>query len=327
MNRRELLLLLGGATVTWPLTAPAQGRAKIPRIGYLFSFAPSAGQQLWDACRQGLRDLGYVEGQSILLEPRWAAGQQREGLADLAAELVRLKVDVIVAAATPASRAVKKATDTIPIVIVAVGEPVSAGLAASLARPGGNVTGLSLLTPELGGKRLELLIALRKTSRVAVLVNPENFSHARILEETQATASRLGITLVKLEARDAEQIERAFEAAKEGALAALIVFDDPGLWSARSSIVALSAALQIPTMYGYRDFVDEGGLISYGPDRPDMYRRTAVFVDKILKGTKPADLPIEQPTRFQLVLNLKAANALGLTIPPSLFALADEVIE
>jgi putative ABC transport system substrate-binding protein len=274
-----------------------------------------------------LRDLGYVEGQSIVLEPRWANGQEHERLADLAAELVRLKVDVIVAAATPASRAAKGATDTIPIVIVAVGEPVSAGLATSLARPGGNVTGLSLLTPELGGKRLELLTALRKASRVAVLTNPENFSHARILEETQATASRLGITLVKLEARDAEQIERAFEAAKEGGLAALIVFDDPVLWSFRSSIVALSAALQIPTMYGYRDFVDEGGLISYGPDRPDMYRRTAVFVDKILKGAKPADLPIEQPARFQLVLNLKAAKALGLTIPPSLFALADEVIE
>jgi putative ABC transport system substrate-binding protein len=310
-----------------PLVAEAQQPAKIPRVGYVFSFIPSEGRHLWEACRQGLRELGYVEGQNIVLEPRWAEGQH-ERLPGLVADLVRLKVDVIVAAATPASRAAKAATSTIPIVIVAVGEPVRVGLIASFARPGGNVTGLSLLTAELSGKRLELLgEAARKVSRVAVLMNPDNPVSAVFLEETQVAAQRLGIQLQRLEARNPEEIERAFEAATVGRAGALIVFDDPAIWSYRARIVALAARRQIPVMYGLRDFVDDGGLMSYGPNRPDQYRRTATYVDKILKGAKPADLPVEQPTKFELVINLKTAKALRLTIPQSVLIRADEVIE
>jgi putative ABC transport system substrate-binding protein len=329
MRRRELAALIAAAATASSIHrySWAQERARIPRIGYLFSFKPAAGQHLWEACQQGLRALGYIEGQNIQFEPRWSEGEGSEKLAALAAELVRLKVDVIVTAATPATRAAKSATDSIPIVIVAVGDPVGSGIVASIARPGGNITGLSLLTPELGGNRLELLAEFRPLSRVAVLVNPDNTSHVGILEGTQATASKLGTTLHKLEARDTAEIERAFKHAKEESFDAFIVFDDPVLWSNRPLIVALAATLRIPTIYGYREFVDEGGLLSYGPDRPDLYSRTAGYVDKILKGAKPADLPIQQPIKFDLVINTKAASAIGLTVPPSLLVRADEVIE
>jgi putative ABC transport system substrate-binding protein len=242
--------------------------------------------------------------------------------------LVRLNVDVIVAAATPASRAAKAATATIPIVIVAVGEPVRAGLVASLARPGGNVTGLGLLTPDLSGKRLELLLEIAgKVSRVAILMNPDNAVSAIFLEETQAAARRVGIELQRVDARNPQEIEPAFGAITAGGADALIVFDDPVLWSHRPRIVTLAAARRTPAMYGLRDFVNDGGLMSYGPNRPDQYRRTAIFVDKILKGAKPADLPVEQPTRFDLVINLATAKTLGLTVSPILLARADEVIE
>jgi putative ABC transport system substrate-binding protein len=310
----------------WPLAALAQQPGRIPRVGYLFSFIPSEGQHLWDACRQGLRDLGYVEGRSIVLEPRWAEGKH-ERLPALVAELVRLDVDVIVAAATPATRAAKAATATIPIVIVAVGEPVRAGLVACLPRPGGNVTGLGLLTPDLSGKRLELLLEItRKLSRVAILMNPDNPVSAIFLEETQAAAHKLGIELQRVDARQPEDIERGFEAMTHRA-DALIVFDDPMLWSHRPRIVALAAARRLPAMYGFTDFVKDGGLMSYGPNRPDQYRRTALFVDKILKGARPADLPVEQPTKFDFAINLRTAKAVGLEVPPMLLARADEVIE
>jgi putative ABC transport system substrate-binding protein len=326
MRRREFLTLVAGAAA-WPVGARAQQPQGLPRIGYVFSFIPSEGQHLWDACRQGLRDLGYVEGQSIILEPRWAEGRH-ERLPGLLADLVRLNVDVIVAAATPASRAAKAATATIPIVIVAVGEPVRAGLVASLARPGGNVTGLGLLTPDLSGKRLELLLEIAgNVSRVAILMNPDNAVSAIFLEETQAAARRAGIELQRVDARNPQEIEPAFGAITSGRADALIVFDDPVLWSHRPRIVALAAARRMPAMYGLRDFVDDGGLMSYGPNRPDQYRRTAIFVDKILKGAKPADLPVEQPTRFDLVINLKTAKALGLDVPPTLLVRTDAVIE
>jgi putative ABC transport system substrate-binding protein len=325
--RRTFLAGTGAVFLASLLTAEAQDAPRVPRVGYLFSFTPAEGRHLWEACRQGLRELGYVEGRNIILEPRWADGQY-ERLPGLAADLVRLNVDVIVVAATPGSLAVKAATNTIPVVIVAVGEPVKTGLVASLARPGGNVTGLSLLTAELSGKRLDLLgRVLRSVPRVAILMNPGNPIHAIFLEETRVAAQRLRAQLQPLEARTPKEIEQVFDAATRGRASALIVFDDPVIWSYRTQIVAAAARRGLPAMYGYREFVDDGGLMSYGPDRIDQYRRTATYVDKILKGAKPGDLPVEQSTKFELAINLKTAKALGLTIPPSLLQRADQVIE
>jgi ABC-type uncharacterized transport system substrate-binding protein len=325
--RRTFLAGTGAVFLASLLTAEAQDAPRVPRVGYLFSFTPAEGRHLWEACRQGLRELGYVEGRNIILEPRWADGQY-ERLPGLAADLVRLNVDVIVVAATPGSLAVKAATNTIPVVIVAVGEPVKTGLVASLARPGGNVTGLSLLTAELSGKRLDLLgRVLRSVPRVAILMNPGNPIHAIFLEETRVAAQRLRVQLQPLEARTPKEIEQGFDAATRGRASALIVFDDPVIWSYRTQIVAAAARRGLPAMYGYREFVDDGGLMSYGPDRIDQYRRTATYVDKILKGAKPGDLPVEQSTKFELAINLKTAKALGLTIPPSLLQRADQVIE
>jgi putative ABC transport system substrate-binding protein len=310
-----------------PIQIAAQQPQRIPRVGYLFSFTRAEGEHLWEACRAGLRELGYVEGTNIVLEPRWAEGHH-ERLPELAAELVRLKVDVIVAAATPASRSAKAATNSIPIVLVAVGEPVKTGLVTNLARPGGNLTGLSLLTAELSGKRVELLVDLvHDVPRLAVLLNPNNPVHALFLEETRVAAQRTGAWVQPLQARDSKELEQVFNAAVGNRASALIVFDDPVLWSNRTQIVALAAQHRLPVMYGYREFVDVGGLISYGPDRIDHYRRTASYVAKILRGAEPGSLPIEQPTKFQLVINLKTAKSLGLTISPSLILRADQVIQ
>jgi putative ABC transport system substrate-binding protein len=327
MERRAFVLTVGIGVLVAPLSLAAQQPQKVPRVGYLFSFTPAEGRHLWEACRLGLRELGYVEGQNIVLEPRWADGRH-ERLPELAADLVRLKVDVLVSAATPASRAAKAATSSIPIVIVAVGEPVKMGLVASLARPGGNVTGLSLLTTELSGKRLELLADIvRNIHRVAALMNPDNPVTAVFLAETRDAARRLGVQLQPLQARNSGEIEQAFNTATMERAAALIVFDDPVIWSYRAQIVAHAAKRRLPVMYGFRDFVDEGGLMSYGPDRVNHYRRTAIYVDKILRGARPADLPVEQPTKFELIVNVTTAKALGLTIPPSLLLRVDQVIE
>jgi len=327
MRRRAFVSAVGVSLVAVPLRLAAQQPQRVPHVGYLFSFTPPEGRHLWEACRQVLRELGYVEGQNIVLEPRWADGRH-ERLPGLAADLVRLKVDVIVSAATPASRAAKAAARSIPIVIVGVGDPVKMGLIATLARPGGNVTGLSLLTTELSGKRLELLGQIvRSMHRVAILMNPDNPVHAVFLEETRAGAQKLGVQIQALEARNPGDLERVFDAAAAERAAGLIVFDDPVLWSHRKEIVALGAKRRLPAMYGYREFVDDGGMMSYGPDRVDQYRRTAIYVDKILKGAKPADLPVEQPTKFDLVINTKTAKALGLTIPPSLLLQADQLVE
>jgi putative ABC transport system substrate-binding protein len=327
MKRRAFVSAVGMSLLAAPLRLAAQQPQRVPRVGYLFSFTPAEARHLWEACRQGLRDLGYVEGRNIMLEPRWADGHH-ERLPELAADLVRLKVDVIVSAATPASRAAKAATSSIPIVIVAVGEPVKVGLVASLARPGGNVTGLSLLTTELSGKRLELLAqVVRNMHRVAILMNPDNPVTAVFLEETRAAAQKLGVQLQPLEARNPRDIEQVFDAAPGERAAGLIVFDDPVFFSHRKQIVALAVKRRLPAMYGFREFVDEGGLMSYGPDRVDHYRRIAVYVDKILRGAKPADLPVEQPTKFELVINMKTAKALGLTISPSLRLQADQLVE
>jgi len=327
MRRREFIAVLGGAMTAWPLGAIAQQQSTIPRVGYLFSFTPSEDTRLWEACRQGLRELGYIEGRNISIEARWADGSHKR-LPDLVGDLLSRKVDVLVAAATPASVAAKAATSTTPIVIVAVADPVRVGLVASLARPGGNVTGLSLLTPELSGRRLQMITEmLPQLTRVGVLANPDNLSYAVFLDETMSAAQQIGAQIQPFHARNPDQIEQAFQSATRNNLQALVVFDDPVIWSHRKQLVALAAKTRLPVMYGYSEFVSDGGLISYGPHRPDMYRRTAAYVDKILKGDKPANLPVEQPTKFELVINLKTAKALGLTAPPSLLARADEVIE
>ena len=328
MRRRKFITLLGGAAAAWPFAALAQKQtARVPRVGYLFSFTSAEGQHLWEACRLGLRELGYVEGRNIVLEPRWAGGRH-DRLPDLARDLVRLPVDVLVAAATPANLAAKAATSTIPIVMVAVGDPVKVGLVSSLARPGGNITGLSLMTTELSGRRLQLLLeVLGRNGHVAALINPENDVHAVFLEETRVAAAKLGVQMETLRARNEREMQQAFEAAGAKRAEAMVFFDDPVLWSHRKLAVALAARYRLPVVYGQSEFVDEGGLISYGPDRPEQYRRTAAYVDRILKGVRPATLPIEQPTRFELVVNMKTAKALGITIPPSVMVRADRVIE
>jgi putative ABC transport system substrate-binding protein len=325
VKRRDFITLLGGAAVAWPLVARAQQPSRIPRVAYLFSLTRAEGRHLWDACQEGLRELGYVDGRNIIVESHWVEGRYEE-LPGVVAELERRKVDVMVVAATPGSVAVKAAASTIPIVFVAVADPLRAGLVESLARPGGRFTGLSLLTPETSGKRLELLAeTVRDLARVALLLNPGNLSNFVLLEETQAAARQLGIALQPLEVRNPSEIATAFAAAVRAN--ALIAFDDPMIHSDRASIVALAAKHRLPAMYGTREFADEGGLIAYGPHRPDLYRRTASFVDKILKGARPADLPVEQPTRFELIVNLKAAKALGVEMPTSLLLRANEVIE
>jgi putative tryptophan/tyrosine transport system substrate-binding protein len=326
MKRREFITFLGGGAAAWPLLARAQG-VNPPRVGYLFTSEKAEGQGLWDACRQGLRELGYREGGNIILEPRWTEGHQ-EQLPSLVKELLGLNVAVLVTAATPASLAAKAATNTTPIVFVAVADPVGVGLIASLARPGGNVTGLSLLTSDLSGKRLELLKEIvRNISRVAILMNPDNSSNTIFLEQTQLAAQKIGIELDASNAHRPNDVEKAFAAAASQHADALVVFDDPVLWSYRQQIVSLAAAQRLPAMYGYSDFVDDGGLISYGPNRPDQYRRTAIYVDKILRGAKPADLPVEQPIKFELIVNRKTATALGLSLPSPITVSADKIID
>jgi putative ABC transport system substrate-binding protein len=327
MRRREFISKLGSAAIALPFAARAQAATKVPRVGYLFSFVASQGQHLWGACRQGLRELGYIEDKTIILEPRWTEGHI-DRLATLAAELVRLKLDVIVSAATPASRAAKAATSTIPIVFVAVADPIRAGLVASYRHPGGNVSGISLLTPELSGRRLQIITEIvPRTSRVVVLTNPDNLSHKVFFEETLTAGKTLNVQIDALHARNLREIQTAFEEIPKRDAHALIVFDDPTTWSLRKQVVALARKIKIPAIYGYSEFVPDGGLISYGPYRPDLYRRTAGYVDKILKGAKPENLPVERPTKFELFVNLKAAKALGLKMPTSVMLEASKVFE
>ena len=324
-----LIIILALGTLAAPLAAEGQPAGKVPRIGFLVaaSASDSAYARLIDAFRQGLRDLGYVEGRNILIEYRYA-GESHEQLPALAAELVRLKVDVIVSHGTPGPSAAKQATSTIPIVMTSAGDPVGSGLVASLARPGGNVTGLSLLAPELGGKRLQLLKELLPgLSRVAVLWNSANPYASLVMRETEAAATTLGVQLQALVVRGPEDFEGVLAAATRGRVGALIAVEDPLTIRKRTQIVDFAAKSRLPAMYGVKEFVDAGGLMSYGAHLADLYRRAATYVDKILKGAKPADLPVEQPTRFEFVINLKTAKALGLTIPQSVLIRADEVIQ
>jgi putative ABC transport system substrate-binding protein len=309
-----------------PLAVEAQPSAHVPRIGLLSIFAPAVGQSKAENFREGLREVGYMEGKNILIETRWAEGH-RERFAELAADLVRMQVAVLVTDTTPVTLAAMQATHTIPIVIITSGDPVEAGLVASLARPGGNVTGLTFQAPALSGKRLELLKeAAPQTTLVAVLWNAANPSHVSFLRETEAAARALGLQLHAVEVRSPADLDRAFEAIARTRPSALITLADGMLVDNRTRIVAFAAQSRLPAVFPDRDFAEAGGLMTYGPNLAANFRRAAYYVDRILKGAKPADLPVEQPMKLELVLNLKTAQALGLTIPPTLLFQADEVI-
>jgi putative tryptophan/tyrosine transport system substrate-binding protein len=329
MQRRQFIALLGGATAAsaaWPLPASAQTPPKIPRIGYIAGAGSTVGDHIVAAFRQGLTQLGYVEGQTIALEVRWAEGRS-DRIPELVAELVGLKMDVLMAGNSVAALAAQKATRTIPIVMVAA-DPVGLGLVASLARPGANVTGLSYFNEAIIAKRLQLLKELAPgLARVAVLRNPSIAVHATFWQETEVAARTLGVALQPLNISGPDDFEGAFAAATQGNAQAVIALDDALTIAHRPRIVALAASSRLPAMYGLREFPDDGGLMSYGPSFVDLFRRAATYVDKILKGAKPADLPVEQPTKFELVINLKTAKALGLDVPPAMLARADEVIE
>ena len=312
-----------------PRTAEAQQATKVHRIGRLSSGSPTEPNPALEAFRQGLRELGYIEGQNIVIEYRYAEGRD-DRLADLAAELVRLKMDVIVAGGSPAIRAAQHATHTIPIVMAAPPDAVAEGFVASLARPGGNITGLSWLGAELPGKRLEILKeTVPQSARIAVLANPASRASEPQLHNLTVAARALGLQLHVVEVRSADELDTAFAAMTRAGVDAVIALEDAVLLNGhRGRVVAdLAAKSRLPMMYGWREWVVAGCLMSYGPSLPDMWRRAAIYVDKILKGAKPADLPVEQPIKFELVLNLKTAKALGITMPPSLLVLADEVIQ
>jgi len=327
--RIVLLITLTLGLLVVSLAAGAQQATHVYRIGRLSSGHPPAGPDPnLEAFRQGLRALGYDEGQNLVIEYRYAEGNL-ERLPTLAAELVRLKVDVIVAVASAATRAVQHATRTIPIVMAGVSDPVGAGLVASLARPGGNITGFSNLTVELPEKRLEILKeTVPQSGRVAVLANPANPNHASTMHNLTEAAQALGLHLHVVELRRPDELDAAFAAVTRAGVDALLVVGEPLLLdSLRGRTVDLAAKHRLPAMYSWRELVVAGGLMSYGPSLPDMHRRVATYVDKILKGAKPADLPVEQPRKFELVMNPKTAQTLGLPIPSNLLILADEMVK
>ena len=326
-RRRELLIALGVAALAWAGAVRAQAPSTLRRIGMLSGFSPSGYAPSYQAFRLGLRDLGWVEGKNISIEYRHAEGRH-DRLPELAADLVRLKVDVIVTAATSDALAAQRATKAIPIVMVAAGNPVANGLVESLARPGGNVTGLSQMLQEVSGKRLELLKEMvPKLSRVAVLWNPNSASATLNWEENQQPARQLGIQLHSLEVRSPNELDKAFEAATRARADALAILPDPVISTNLERIVDFAAKSRLPSIYQRSEFADDGGLVAYGPDFADLFRRAAIYVDKILKGTKPGDLPVDQPTKLELVVNLKTAKAIGITIPQSVLFRADKVIE
>ncbi len=326
------IVILALGILVAPLAGNAQQPAKVPRVGYLSmqSRSDPTSTRLYEAFQQGLREHGYIEGQTIAMELRFAEGRL-ERLPDLAAELVRLKVDLIIAHTTPAARAAKRATATIPIVFIPLADPIASGLVASLARPGGNITGPSFLGAELVPKRLELLKeAVPGMTRVGILSHPGVPSESTLrimLEEAEAAARVLGVRLQRLEVQGPNDFDRAFAAMSRERASGLIVLPSQMFLSERRRIVDLAGKNRLPAIYYFREFAEAGGLMSYGPNYPELVRRTATYVAKILKGAKPADLPVEQPTRFDLVINLKAVKALGLTIPPSILVRADQVIQ
>jgi putative ABC transport system substrate-binding protein len=327
MKRREFITLLGGAAVAWPLVAHAQQAAKIPRIGLLSPFSP-ANTAIWHkAFLRGLRDLGWVDGKNIAIEYRYAEGRN-DHLPGLIADLARLKVDIIVTTVTSDTLAAKNAANAIPIVMVAAGDPVATGIVASLARPGGNITGLSQMATDLTGKRLELLKEIAPNiSSMAVLLNPDNPISRLSGNEIDLPARKMKVEVHLLEVRSIGDLNKAFQQAAKARMDALAIMPDPVFVTNLKRIADFAIQNRLPSMFHLREFADVGGLMSYGVDRTDLFRRAAIFVDKLLKGASPANLPIEQPTKFELAINLKTANALGLTVPPSLLAIADKVIE
>ena len=326
LKRREFITLLGGAAAVWPLPARAQQAGKLPIIGFLGATTSSAQSQWTAAFVQRLRELGWIEGRTVAIEYRWAEGRS-ERAAEIAAEFVRLKVDVIVTSGTSPVLAAKQATAVIPIVFAAAGDPVGTGLVASLARPGGNVTGLSLQAIDYVGKKLELLReVVPGLRRLAIVVNVGSPIGVLELGEVQAIARTLGLEVIASEIRRAEDIAPAFEALK-GRAEALYVVTDPLLTTNRARIHTLAMGARLPTMHDGREYVEGGGLMSYGPNRSDLFRRVAEHVDEILRGAKPGDIPVEQPTKFDLIINLTTAKALGIEVSRMLLARADEVIE
>ncbi len=325
MRRRDFISFLAGAMAAWPLAARAQQKA-MPVIGFLGSTSPSPSGPFMDAFRQGLREAGYVEGQNVAIEYRWAEGHY-DRLPALAADLVGRKVDLIMAANPPAALAAKRATSTIPIVFRGGTDPVGDGLVASLARPGGNLTGVSI-ADDLTAKRLELLSELvPRAGVIALLVNPNNATAERVIRDVQKAARTKGLQLHVLKAGSESEIDTAFASLVQLHAGALVVGADPFLSSRREQLVALASRRAVPSIYAWREFAASGGLISYGPSLTSAFRLVGAYAGKVLKGAKPADLPVQQPTTFELVINLKTAKALGLTVPRPMLMRADEVIE
>ncbi len=327
MKKKIFLSAVATLMLASVFPAEAQQPKKVPRIGFLAAVSLSANSVRFEAFRQGLRELGYVEGKNIVIEWRYADGKL-DRLPALAAELVRLNVDIIVSGGSTATRPAKEATNTIPIVMAQDTDPVGNGFVASLARPGGNITGLATLAPELSGKQLELLKEIvPKLSRVAVLGTSTRSGNAQSLKETELGAGAFGVKLQYLDILRPKDIETAFQAASKGRADAVLVLTSSFATSQRTQITGLAAKNRLPAVYDRAEFVEDGGLMTYSVSSTDLFRRAATYVDKILKGAKPADLPVEQPTKFEFIINLKAAKQIGLTIPPNVLARADKVIK
>jgi ABC-type uncharacterized transport system substrate-binding protein len=323
LQRRDFITLMGGAAAGWPLAVRAQQGKKIPRIGVLWPNPPA----MFDFMRQGLKDFGYIEGQNIAFEFRWAEGKLDQ-LPEMAAELVRLQVDIIVTLAPQATLAAKQATQTIPIVFVAMGDPVASGVVASLARPDANVTGTTRMIAEMSAKHVELLKeAVPSLSILAVLWNPTNSSHAPALQAVEAAARSLSLPIQPLQVRAVAELDGTFDAIVREKADGILFIADPIFFIQLRRMADFVASSRLPAIANFTEFPKLGGLMGYAPSLPDEFRHAAGHIDKILKGAKPADLPVEQPTRFQLVINLRAAKTLGLDVPPMLLARADEVIE
>jgi len=327
ITRREVLLAIATTLLAMPLPGETQNARKIYRVGYLGNSSASLEPDLVEAFRQGMRDLGYIEGKNLVIEFRWAEGRY-DRFASLVTDLIHLPVDVIVTAGTPGTLAAKNATKTIPLVIAVSGDAVGSGLIESLARPGGNVTGLTTMVPELEGKRLELLLEiLPKLARITVLKNDANPLMAILFRQTAAAAKSSGVALEAVDIRAGDDFVKAFASIAKARPDAIIVLADRFLLAERERILTFTAQQRLAAMYPYREFVERGGLISYSPNYAESFRSAARYVDKILKGTKPADLPVEQPTKFELVVNMKTAKTLGFKIPNSILLRADGVIK